>query len=395
MCATLITLITSSSRGADSAAEAKQALPGGGAKLIVKPTLPDLGLAGALASGKLFGSRGQTGTAPAFPLLAGDPDRLPAEVVRVRISRDLVAEQFERAISRNDLVVDTILDTPVQGTALTVGVTRVTLHPSTRGALVIVSFAGTVTAQTQGYNGPVVIDSDAVTRFEARKELLVTPYGVQISPSICVAETTSTSRGLQVRKPGVRGRIIERVARRKIEESRAEANAIVAEHAAARINQVFDLEVAKEIAPLDLALRGDELKRALGSDEHTIYLTSSPTSIDLVVTRNQARADEVALLPPEMTGDSQLAIRAHRVVVRRLMASAQTAGLKSLVAGLLGEQPSKPAAAGMAKQCRFHWSPDRDWLVMDYQAPKSQLAAPNAGQVASDPVPNVATARPE
>jgi hypothetical protein len=210
-----------------------------------------------------------------------------------------------------------------------------------------------------------------------------------------VAETSSSSRGLQVRKPGVRGRIIERVARRKIEETRAEANSIVAEHAAAQINQVFDQEVGKEIAPLDLALRGDEFKRALGSDEHTIYLTSSPSSIDLVVRRNQPRTDEVALLPPEMTGDSQLAIRAHRVVVRRLMAGGHAAGLKSLVAGLLGDQGSTAAHAGIAKQCHFQWSPDRDWLVMDYQRPKSQLVGANVGQVALDPVATAATARPE
>jgi len=274
--ATLITLITSSSRGAESALEAKAALPQGGA--IAKPTLPDLGLAGSMVSGRLFGARGQQADpsaahGPTFPLLAADPDRLPAEVVRVRISRDLLANQFERTISRHDLIVDTILDTPVQGNALTVGATEVTLQPSTEGALVVIRFAGTVSAQTQGYKGPVVFDSDAMTRFTARKELRITPKGVQVSRSICVAETSSTSGGLQVNKPGVRGRIIERVARRRLEETRDEANRVVAEHTAAQINKVFDQEVASEVAPLDLALRSDEFQRALGSDEHTIYVT--------------------------------------------------------------------------------------------------------------------------
>jgi hypothetical protein len=241
----------------------------------------------------------------------------------------------------------------------------------------------------------VVFGTDCVTRFEARKQLLITADGVQLSPSVCVAQTSSTGRGLQVRKPGIRGRIIERVARRKIEETRDEADAIVAEHTAAQINKVFDQEVAKETAPLDLALRGDEFERALGTDEHTIYLTSSPGSIDLVVRRNHAREDERGLLPPEMTGDSQLGIRAHRVVVRRLMASAHAAGLKSLVVGLLADQGGQPAAAGIAKECHFQWSPDRNWLVMDYERPKAQLAGAGAGQVAPSLIPTVATAQPE
>jgi len=316
-------------------------------------------------------------------------------VVRVRISRDLLANQFERAISRHDLVVDTILDTPVQGNALTVGATEVTLQASSEGALVVIRFAGTVSAQTQGYKGPVVFDSEAVTRFTARKELLITPKGVKVSPSICVAETSSTSRGLQVNKPGVRGRIIERVARRKLDETRDKANGVVAEHTAAQINKVFDQEVAGEVAPLDLALRSDEFRRALGSDEHTIYLTSSPGSIDLVVRRNHAREDERGLLPPAMTGEAQLGIRAHRVVVRRLMASAHAAGLKSLVVGLLADQDGKPPTVGIAKECHFKWSPDRNWLVMDYERPKPQLAGASADPVAPSPIPPMATAKSE
>lgn len=398
LCAVLTTLITSSSQGGEAAIESAVTTPQATAELIAKPVHPELGLVGALVSGKLFGARGQqadpsAGQAPAFPLLAADPDRLPAEVVRVRISRDLLANQFERAISRHDLVVDTILDTPVQGNALTVGATEVTLQPSSDGARVVIRFAGTVSAQTQGYKGPVVFDSEAVTRFTARKELLITAKGVRVAPSICVAETSSTSGGVQVNRPGVRGRIIERVARRKLEETRDEANSVVAEHAAAQINKVFDQEVASEVAPLDVALRSDAFRRALGSDEHTIYLTSSPGSIDLVVRRNHAREDERGLLPPAMTGDAQLGIRAHRVVVRRLMASAHAAGLKSLVVGLLADQGDNPPAAGIAKECHFKWSPDRNWLVMDYERPKPQLAPATAEPVAPSPIPPMATAQ--
>ena len=322
---------------------------------------------------------------PQFPLLAADPDRLPTRLIHIRISRDLLDEQLHREIKRTDEFVDEVLEADVRGTATTVGSTRVVLEPRENAASLVVIFRGTVTSRSRGYAGPVVIDSDSQTQFKASRRLIVSADGLQLERGPCEAQTSTTTNGVKVRHLGVGRRIVERVARRRVDESRLEADEIISVHTLNRINSVFDHEIMKVSGPLDQALRGNQLKWTIDGAEHVLRFGSTPDYMDVAVQRMSAASGELSVEPP-IDGQSRLAVRAHRAFVRRLLNGGEMARLQPMLAGfMVGPVDQQALGATRSQGYAFHWSPDRDWLVLDYcQERHSPEAEPTEQPAAAD-----------
>jgi hypothetical protein len=335
--------------------------------------------------------------APRFPLLASDPDRLPGQLVHVRISRQMLDHFFLQSINREDPVSDSILDTEVRGTAFTVGSTAIEFVPSTERAVILVSLSGTVKSRTAGYNGPVVLDTEAVTKFRARKQVLLTAGGVHLEPASCDAETSSVTHNIGTRAGGVRGRILERVARRRVEATRSEADAIVSDHAAARICSIFDGEVHHDTAALALALGGDQLKALLNGTSSAVEFRTTPDYLEFTVHRHGATPEELVIVPPTIDGDADLALRAHRVVVRRLLANPTAAQLEPLLSGLLANQSghAQTSGASATPSQSLHWSADRNWLVLDCPRPAPSEKTEHAVAIDKSPLKAVAAAKAE
>jgi len=291
--------------------------------------------------------------------------------VHIRVSRRLLEQNIERAVVREHAIVDNILGTSLRGYAQTVATTTLELQENPNQAVFDVVFAGTVTSQTQGANGPVVLHGSATTPFYATKRLTLNAEGTHMLPTVIQARTTSVTNDIDTRLSGLRGRIAERVAWRRTAEHRSEADAIASEHAAERIRAEFDNEVQLTVARIEkILLDGTrDLPMVFETGRPSIQFSSTAGHLDIVMVRPQATAEEIALAPPAIDGEPVLAVRAHRVVVRQALG---TTRLKQMVQTLLTGLRSAPTvktvktAAAEAVAFELKWSPDRNWLVIDH-----------------------------
>ena len=309
--------------------------------------------------------------APRFPLLAPPPDIMPARLVHIRVSRRLLEQNIERTVVREHAIVDNILGTSIRGQASTVATTTLNLEDNPNQAVFDVVFAGIVTSQTRGANGPVVLHGSAQTPFHAIKRLTLDAEGWHLSPTVIRARTTSVTTDIDSLLPGLRGRIAERVAWRRSAELRAEADAIASQHAADRIRDEIDKEVRLTVARMEkILIEGTrDLPMEFENGRSTIRFSSTATHLDIVMHRLQATAEELALVPPVIDGDPAMAIRAHRVVVRHALGSTRLKTmLQTLQGGIRSDAKVRTVKTAAAEAMAFEvkWSPDRNWLIVDH-----------------------------
>lgn len=315
------------------------------------------------------GQESSPGTPPMFPLLAAEPAVLPADLVHVRVSADYLRQRVERAIERQNAVNDVILGTQINGWATTVGRTGIKLEPSNDRALLNVTFAGTIRSRTVGSNGPAILHSYGETVFEARSRLTFENGGVRVTPATANARTNTTTSDIESTLPGLRGRIVERVAWRKSSEMRGQADHIAAQRASNRIAAALNQEMKQAAAGIEKALVENIRKLA---DEHdgkpSVHFRSTPEYLHLIMRRAGAADDD--LEPPAVVGNPHISVRVHRMVVRNALSDTQLAGvLRPLMTGLITSKntPQVLTADDADPGFDIQWSADRNWMMIDYR----------------------------
>jgi len=220
---------------------------------------------------------------------------------------------------------------------------------------------------------------------------------VRLEPASCEATTSSVTHNIDTRLGGMRGRVLERVARRRVDATRSEADAIVSDHAAARICSIFDSEVYHQTAALAGALAGDQLQALFDGAPSIVEFRSTHDYLEFAVHRPNATPAELAIVPPVIDGEADLAFRAHRVVVRRVLASPSAAHLQPLLSGLMvnpSPQAQLTGASTLPGQS-FHWSAYRNWLVLDCQRPAVPTKLEQTVAIDHAPLKDVAATKPE
>lgn len=310
---------------------------------------------------------------PIFSLWASPPEVVPANLVYIRVSRSFLEQCMETAIEPETAVDDEILGTRLTGKATTLGSASLVLEPDETQAVFHISFSGTIQSETLGYNGPVVLHNDALTKFEARKQVILSGGGLRGLPASVTAETASTTGKIETRLTGMRGRIAKQVARRRASELRPLADKIAAEHAAQRIATIFDEKVQAAAKRLEATLSGGCLKLALDAREAPalVRFRSAADHLEIIVHRPQPAAEALTMAPPSIEGDPEIAVRVHRVVVRNALAGGDLrSSLHGLLAGVLSK-PSDPqvltGAVPTPGAFELRWSPDGNWLLLGYK----------------------------
>ena len=165
---------------------------------------------------------------------------VPGAVVWVRLSKDFLGDYVERDVDRTKPVRDYILGTRINGSSRTTGKTRLVLQPNEDRAKGRVEFVGEVHGREIGHNGPATLHFKTASTFRAHKLLTMTDAGIVASPAVAHATTRLTPTSIYTSLPGLRGRIGQRIARRREAASRSQANAIASDHTADDIRQGFD-----------------------------------------------------------------------------------------------------------------------------------------------------------
>ncbi|WP_425616115.1 hypothetical protein NA78x_006054 [Anatilimnocola sp. NA78] len=154
-------------------------------------------------------------------------------------SNDFLAGGLNQKLDRVTPVNDNILGTSISGTARLLGHTKVKMFTNPDQAGYGVFLTGVAHSNSVGQNGPVTIYSTGVTNLNGEKRIHFDDEigGMKPSPAMASATTATTVTGI-----GARGPLVEKIAWKRVGESKSQAEAIASQHAAARLSAQMDLE---------------------------------------------------------------------------------------------------------------------------------------------------------
>jgi hypothetical protein len=236
--------------------------------------------------------------------------------LKVSASERLVGAGIRQSLDEVTPVQDYILGTSIRGTGHMVGTVTVELVPSEDRAKLDTMLSGIVNSRTIGVNGPATIHSNGTTAIAGRKRIVIDDLGFASYPATATANTSTHVTGI-----GGSG-IVQRVASRRVDEQKAQAERIAADHAAHRVRERMDKQVNQQMAEAHAnfhkKVRNPLLRRRelpdLGFRTTEDYLLVNM----LAANRNQIAAPTA---PPEVKVASDLAVQIHESTINNLAES--------------------------------------------------------------------------
>jgi hypothetical protein len=309
---------------------------------------------------------------------------IAADFIHVQISDDAMRRFLARPIARRTAVRDTIVGTPVQGTAHTSGRFDLRLVSADARAVIDLMFNGHVQSQTVGFGGPVQVHSNGLTRFSAIKRVILDEQGIELMPARAHAETSVSINGVTTDLPRLRGRIARRIGSRRAAASRGAAEFESARKAEGRVAREFDQEVYRQL----LAGRSKlvQLFASLPIDRSQLApdvdFSTSKDYLHVAIRRRDGNASPVIPPTPQQLGSPEIAVHVHASFVDHVVQNAELQrSLDSLIGALLG--PELQAFVGIAPagpHLEFQQSADGNWW--------SVLIRPAEASVRRTPVPS-------
>ena len=178
-------------------------------------------------------------------------------VLVIKVSERFLTDLLRKPLTEDTNVNTTIIGKPVRGKAFTYGRLYLDFVESHDHAKFWLLFAGQTTAHTTGYNDPAYIHSTAVTRFITGKELTYdTDDHLEFAPAKVEADTTRYPRGISSSLPGLRGRIVKRVAARRLAEYSGQIQLESSLEARNHVKESFDRQTHERLGPLRERLSG-------------------------------------------------------------------------------------------------------------------------------------------
>jgi hypothetical protein len=261
----------------------------------------------------------------------------------VQFSKDFLDDYVERNVDRTKPVHDLILGTRIAGESRTRGKTRLVLHPNDDRALGEVQFQGTVTSKTIGHNGPATLWYDSDSTFRARKSLTITDAGLTAKSAVASAPTRLTPTQIRTSLPRLRGRIAQRIAWRRVNSSRAQADAIASDHTADDIRGDLDHKLNEAVATIQARIKPQvvEANQALADGKLVVRSRSTPNSIEIALCSPGTTADQLKQIAATVEGNPPVAARVHRAVVAKILTDER---LRTKYAALFGNSLGGPFA---------------------------------------------------
>ena len=290
---------------------------------------------GALASSLLSASA--TGSAeslaPVPPILErlAEAGQAPAVVAAVRganarpnilleVHESLLAQAVNRPVDQVMPVVVVLLGTRVRGRGHTCGNVRLDFVPSPDRAAFDLVFDATNVANTRGSQGPVTVNSRGVTNLGARRRFFLDESTASASPVQATAATDTTITGIAVNSRFGK-RLIQRIASRKIAETKPQAEAIAEGRARDRLRRQFQEQTEPAVAQFrdqfQEKVRGPLEKQGLYPE----MLHMNTTDSTLAITARKAAASQLAAasLPPASAAGNLISARVHESAINNML----------------------------------------------------------------------------
>jgi hypothetical protein len=250
-----------------------------------------------------------------------------------------------------------------------------TLLPNNERLSARIAFNGTVRALTRGYKGPVVLNNISETTFRASKLIEMDDGGLRVSPSTVVAPTRLRTTSIDSTLPGLRGRIVRRVAWRRTGASHDRAEEITAEHTADDIRSDFDARIDRSMANVQKVFGSKipGLETGTSPMRTDVRFHCSVDCLEMAILREDASVEERKLRPPGALKNSDVAVRVHRTLFTTALEDPQLMqDLTPLVGKLLQARAGQDSDVDAAdvQEADAKWAVDLEWLSLDFQDSK-------------------------
>jgi len=163
------------------------------------------------------------------------------------IAESAINRLAERPVNDTQAVRDCILGARILGTANSTGFMTLRTLPAHDHIALELQLSGTIHSNTVGHKKPVQITSRSNTNFSATKSLQISDDHFVAQPATASASTNS--RTLSIKKTGGRfgRRLIEKIAWKKVGESKRQSERIASQRAEQKVTKKFDDQVAEVI----------------------------------------------------------------------------------------------------------------------------------------------------
>ena len=217
-------------------------------------------------------------------LLHEPNDGLVSVLATVRISRVVIEPLSAVKVDRTTEVNDEVLSAHVTGSCHTTGTVSIELTPDQTKAAFNLILAGESISNTVGVSGPARITSRASTKYTAVKEVMFDGDSFETTPAEVTANTDLKIEDVDSTEPGIRGRIVKRVAERRVREEFEESRRLAAQRVIDQVSKGFDEAVQKHLDRLNEQLKLDRLLSGQVENHARLPLRFKTTKDSLHVT---------------------------------------------------------------------------------------------------------------
>lgn len=211
--------------------------------------------------------------------------RIPAHLIAKSVNRD-----FEQVAPVNQIV----LGTTSKGTSHCSGNITCVIRDNPSGVSILCCIAGEVHSKTFGTNGPAVINSMAATNYTASKELTFDGKVFACKPATVTSRTEITITGIRSSLPGLRGRLVKRIATKRSRETHAQAEAIVGRQTESELCNKIDADFENRLADMNRQFEKKlSILRRFPAVEKQLRLRSAIDGIEVGVGRPSANRSDI------------------------------------------------------------------------------------------------------
>jgi hypothetical protein len=273
----------------------------------------------------------------------------------LRISRDAIGDIQEQEFKSERKVSDTMLGTKIKGVSKTSA--KCALEPCKEGAMSSLRLVvtGTSVTDTEGRNGPAIIESTTTTEFTATAPLHFSPEDGFTAGDVQVdADSKTKTNKVRSSQGGIAGSFVKKFAEKKIKESLPEAQKLSRELAIQRISSEVAAELKTRLEKVNAtyARMAPVIAAANASEDQPVHLLEH--NGDIVVSLGSDKKPNVEKLP-KLTSSAEVWLPTQPVEANVAQNKSSSPDKPTLAANFVQRQSDKTVAD---KQPRSKW-----WIV--------------------------------
>jgi len=238
-------------------------------------------------------------TLPTEEVVASPQDGTDERIsLLLKIPTLIIAKSVNSDFQHKSPIQREILGTRSSGVAECHGSVTCELVERSKGAQLCCRVSGTISSYTCGTNGPAIIQAHAHTDYTAYKLAIFDGHRFTTSPATVQLKTQIKVNGIGSSLPGLRGRIVRRVATKRANESHDQAVSITENLTAQELCQKIDFDFDERIRVLNQKI-----------ERYILVLKQFGITGERFVLRSFADCVEVGFLTKDQDGEATLGVR--------------------------------------------------------------------------------------